>query len=241
MVPIVKRLFVVLLALSLLLVGVPHQANAAQQKLPVLSYKFYPLRDVVFVDFHNPNFAPIDNIVVNMVVREGTGLNRIVAIGQTFMQPNLVLRPGEHVSTLVPIRARVLRDIPPLAQFEFHITGRTLESAQAPADVVVQDSLNGTTLEFNRDANGVPMVLGFIQLNPTSVTQDTTVTVQAAILTFYDSDRQVVWSETMPIGGKLKSTDSLMIWGKYEKISSALVPDIDQIDVKFVVAGSNAR
>lgn len=234
-----KRLTVVLLALCLLLAGLPTQVYAAQQKLPVLSYKFYPLRDVVFVDFHNPNFAPIDNVVVNMVIREGTGLNRIVAIGQTFLPTNMVLRPGEHASALVPIRARVLRDIPPLAQFEFVITGRQLENEQAPPDVVVQGSLNGSTLEFNRDANGVPMVLGFIQLNPQTVTQDTAVTVQAAILTFYDANRQIVWSETMPIGGKLKNNESLMIWGKYEQISRGLVPDIAQIDVKFVVAAGS--
>jgi hypothetical protein len=233
-----KRLFVVLLALGLLIGLAPSQALALQQQLPVLSYKYYPMRDIVFVDFHNPNFAPIDNVVVNMVIREGTGRNRIVAIGQVTLPANLVLGPGEHASTKVPIRARVLRDIPPLAQFEFHISGRQLEADQKPPDVVVQDSDNGTTLEFNRDANGTPIVLGFIQLNP-SVTDEASVTVQAGILTFYDSDHKIVWSEIMPIGGKLTNNESLMIWGKYEQINRDLIPDLAQVDIKFVV--SNGR
>ncbi|HYG58633.1 MAG TPA: hypothetical protein VD902_11300 [Symbiobacteriaceae bacterium] len=232
-----KRLMVLFLTFSLLIFGIPSEAFALQQKLPELSYKFYPLRDTVFVDFHNPHFAPIDNIVVNMVIREGTGRNRVVAIGQTFLPPALTLAPGEHASTMVPIRARVLRDIPALAQFEFHITGRQLENGQAPPDVVVQGSANGAQLEFNRDPNGVPMVLGFIQLNPT-ITTEATVDVQAAILTFYDSEHRVVWSETMPIGARLTSNESRMIWGKYEQINLQLVPDLAQIDVKFVTGAS---
>lgn len=229
-----KRLFSLLAALTLLIAGFPSRALAVQQQLPELSYKYYPLRDVVYVDFHNPYFAPIDNIIVNMVIREGTGRNRIVAIGQVAMPTALTLAPGEHTSAKVPIRARVLRDIPALAQFEFRITGRQLADSKAPPDVVVQDSPNGATLEFNRDADGVPMVLGFIQLNP-SITADTTVNVQAAVLTFYNSDHKVVWSETMPIGGKLTNNESLMIWGKYDHIRRDLVPDIASIDVKFVV------
>jgi hypothetical protein len=229
-----KRLLPLLLSLSLLLALVPSHAFALQQPLPVLSYKFYPLRDVVYVDFTNKNFSPVDNIVVNMVIREGTGQNRVVAIGKTVMPANLVLAPGEHVSAMVPIRARVLRDIPPLSQFEFTVTGRQVADGKAPPDVVVQDSPNGGTLEFNRDANGVPMVLGFIELNP-QITADTTVTVQAGILTFYDSDHNIVWSETMPIGGKLTNGDSLMIWGQYDHIRQDLVRDISSIDVKFVV------
>lgn len=232
-----KRLTVLFLALTLLIVGIPSQALALQQKLPELSYKFYPTWDIVFVDFHNPYFAPMDNVVVNMVIREGTGRNRIVAIGQTFLPAGLVLKPGEHASTRVPIRARVLRDIPALAQFEFFITGRQLEAEQAPPDVVVQGSLNGSQLEFNRDFNGVPMVLGFIGLNP-AITEETSVQVQAAILTFYDADHKVVWSETMPVGGKLTNGDALMIWGKYEQITQQLVPTISQIDVKFITGGT---
>lgn len=228
-----KRLFTFLAALSLLIAMFPATALAVQQSLPQLSYKYYPLRDVVYVDFHNPNFAPIDNIVVNMVIREGTGRNRVVAIGQVAMPPSLVLAPGEHASTRVPIRARVLRDIPSLAEFEFRITGRQLADGKTPPDIVVQDSPNGSTLEFNRDVDGVPMVLGFIQLNP-SITAETTATVQAAILTFYDSDHKIVWSETMLIGGKLTNNESLMIWGKYDQIRRDLVPDISSIDVKFV-------
>ena len=234
-----KRLMVLVLALCLLIMGIPTQALALQQKLPVLSHKFYPTWDIVFVDFHNPYFAPIDNVVINMVIREGTGRNRVVAIGQTFLPAGLVLKPGEHASTRVPIRARVLRDIPALAQFEFFITGRQLETEQTPPDIVVQGSPNGGQLEFNRDPNGVPMVLGFIELNP-SVTEETTVDVQAAILTFYDADYKVVWSETMPIGGKLSNGDALMIWGKYEQITRQLVPTIAQIDVKFIT-GSGTR
>jgi len=231
----VKRLFTLLAALCLLIAGFPSRALAVQQSLPELSYKYYPLRDVVYVDFHNPNFAPVDSITVNMVIREGTGRNRIVAIGQVALPPALTLAPGEHTSAKVPIRARVLRDIPALAQFEFRITGRQLDEGKAPPDVVVQDSPNGATLEFNRDENGVPMVMGFIQLNP-SITAETTVNVQAAILTFYNSDHEIVWSETMPIGGKLTNNESLMIWGKYDQIRRDLVPDINSIDVKFVVS-----
>lgn len=233
-----KRILVLLVALSLLMVGSVPTAAATQQQLPVLSYKFYPLRDVVFVDFHNPNFAPIDNIVVNMVIREGTGQNRVVAIGQAFMPANLVLNPGEHVSAKVPIRARVVRDIPLLAQFEFRISGRQLDKDEIAPDVIIQDSTNGTTLEFNRDANGVPIVLGFIQINP-AITEETTVQVQAAVLTFLNSDHQVVWTEIMPIGGKLTNNESIMIWGKYEHISQQLLPDLAQIDVKFVVGTEN--
>ncbi|HYF92911.1 MAG TPA: hypothetical protein VD969_11775 [Symbiobacteriaceae bacterium] len=229
-----KRFLSLLAVLSLLIAVFPGRALALQQLLPELSHKYYPLRDVVFVDFHNPYFAPIDTIVVNMVIREGTGRNRIVAIGQVSLPPTLVLSPGEHASAKVPIRARVLRDIPALAQFEFRITGRQLTDGKAPPDVVLQDSPNGSTLEFNRDPDGVPMVLGFIQLNP-SITTETTVTVQAAILTFYDSEHTVVWSETMPIGGRLTNNDSLMIWGKFDQIRRDLVPDLSSVDVKFVV------
>lgn len=232
-----RRLVVLLLAVSLLAVFTPSQALALQQPLPVLSYKYYPLRDIVYVDFHNPNFAAIDNIVVNMVIREGTGRNRVVAIGQTVMPPGLTLAPGEHVSTKVPIKARVLRDIPPLAEFEFRVSGRQLDQDQKLPDVIVQDSPNGATLEFNRDANGVPIVLGFIQINP-GVTDETTVTVQAAVLTFYNSEHEVVWSETMPIGAKLTNNESVMIWGRYEALNRDIVPDLNQIDVKFVTAGS---
>jgi|GEM_PF-2577869 len=233
-----KRLFTLLAALVLLVAAFPTRALAVQQQLPELSYKYYPLRDVVYVDFHNPNFSSIDNIVVNMVIREGTGRNRIVAIGQIVLPPALTLAPGEHTSTLVPIRARVLRDIPALAEFQFQISGRQLTDGKAPPDVIVQGSPNGASLEFNRDADGVPIVLGFIQINP-AVTADTTVTVQAAILTFYNSDHEVVWSETMPLGAKLTNNESRMIWGKYDQIRRDLVPDISSIDVKFVVtAGS---
>lgn len=233
-----RRVLIVATLLSLLLAGFSPVATAAPQILPELSYKFYPLKDVVFVDFHNPYFAPIDNIVINMVIRGGTGRNRVIAIGQARMPANLILMPGEHTSARVPIRARVMRDIPPLAQFEFRIIGRQLDSTDGPPDVVVQDSENGISLELNRDANNVPFVMGFITLNP-SITTDTTAQVEMAILTFYDENHNVVWSEIMPINGKLKSNDSLMLWGKYEQVGIYLVPDITSVETKFVVAKGN--
>ncbi len=232
-----RRVAAILLALCLTLTFLPVRVSAAQLALPVLSYKFYPLRDLVFVDFHNPYFTPVDNIVVNMVIREGTGRNRVIAIGQAFLPENLVLSPGEHVSTSVPIRARVVRDIPLLAEFEFRITGRPVEDGAAPPDVVVLESDNGVDLEFNLDPDGVPMVFGFIGLNP-AITEETEVVVQAAILTFYDEDRQVVWSEFLPVYGRLQNNESLMIWGKFQRINKALVPEISSVDVKFVVAGA---
>jgi len=226
-----------LAVLCLVLAALATPASAAQQKLEMLSYKFYALRDVVFVDFYNPTFSPIDTVNIDMVIREGTGRNRLVALGQAKLPANLVLSPGEHTSIKVPIKTRVVRDIPSLAQFEFRITGRQLDKDKAPPDVVVQDSVNGASMEFNRDVDGVPVVLGFIELNP-SITADTTVQVDAGVLTFYDNDHEVVWSEILPIGGKLANHDSLMVWARYEQISSTLVPDVASIDVKFVVKPS---
>jgi len=233
-----KRALILATVLGLLLAGFSPTAMAAPQVLPELSYKFYPLKDVVFVDFHNPYFAPIDNIVVNMVIREGTGRNRVIAIGQARMPANLVLMPGEHTSARVPIRARVIRDIPPLAQFEFRIIGRQLDNLEGPPDVVVQDSGNGISLELNRDANNVPFVMGFITLNP-AITADTNAKVEMAILTFYDENHNIVWSEIMPIKGTLKNNDSLMLWGKYEQAGLSLVPDIAGVEAKFVVGKGN--
>lgn len=224
-----------ILAMLLVLLSVPvSTASAISQRLDVLSYKFYPLRDIAFVDLHNPYFAPIDNIIVNMVIREGTGRNRVLAIGQTVMPPNLVLRPGEQVGARVEIRARVVRDIPALAQFEFRIQGRQVEDDSLPPDVVVEGSSNGVTLEFNRDVNGVPIVVGFIGLSP-SLAKEQEVQVQGAVVSFYDENRKIVWSELMPIGGRLRHHESLMAWAKYEHLSSALVPDISMVTARFLL------
>lgn len=233
-----KRIYLSVLTLCLVLASFAPSGNAAPQLLPELSYKFYALRDIVFVDFYNPYFTPMGNITVNMTVREGTGRNRILAIGQTRMPANLVLMPGEHTSARIPIRARVVRDIPALAQFEFRIIATQLPDSSAPPEVVVQDSNNGTTLELSRDANSVPYVMGFIGLS-SAITQPTTAKVDMAILTFYDENHQIVWSEFLPIGGKLTNDDSLMVWGKYEQASSAVVPDISSVEAKFVVQKGN--
>lgn len=233
-----KRIFVAFLTVCLVLASLAPKGDAAPQELPELAYKFYPLRDIVFVDFHNPYFAPVGNIIVNMTVREGTGRNRVIAIGQTKMPANLVLMPGEHTSARIPIRARVVRDIPGLAQFEFKIISTQVAETAVPPDVVVQDSTTGVTLELNRDANAVPYVMGFIGLSP-SITAPTTVKVDMAILTFYDENHQIVWSEFLPINGKVSNNDSLLVWGKYEHASAHVVPDISSVHVKFVAEKSN--
>lgn len=230
----VRRWFALLLGLCFLVSGLTGTVSAATQDLPVLSYKFYPLRDTVFVNFHNPYFTSADNIMVNMIIREGTGRNRVVAIGQTRMPANLVLAPGEHTSARVMIRTRVIRDIPALAEFEFKISGRPVPAEKTPPDVVVQDSSNGISLEVNRDNNKVPFVMGFIELNQ-NITEETKVNVQQAILTFYDQNHKIVWSEVMPINGTLTNSDSIMLWGKYDHITGSLVPDISSVEAKFVV------
>jgi hypothetical protein len=236
-----KRFLTLVLALGLLFAVAPSsRAVAAQQSLEVLSRKFYPLHDLTFVDIFNPSFNPVNNIVVNMVIREGTGRNRIVAVGQVFLPAGLVLRPGEHVSATVPIRARVVRDIPALADFEFRVSGNQLDKTAALADVVVEGSTNGVSLEFNRDQDGVPMVFGFVRLSSSSP-DNAQATLQGAVLTFYDDNRQVVWSEFMPLTGKLASNDSFMLYGKYEQLTANLVPDISSVDVKIVTGSQQGR
>lgn len=233
-----RRRGLILGLVLMLLASMAPTATAAPQYLPELSYKFYPVRDIVLVDFHNPYFTPADNITVNMIVREGTGRNRVIAIGQARLPQTLVLMPGEHTSARVPIRARVVRDIPALAQFEFKIIARPIDPEDAPPDVVVHDSSNGISLEVNRDVNDVPFVMGFIGLNP-AIIEETTAVVDIAILTFYDQDHQIVWSEILPINGRLSNNDSLMLWAKYEQASSSLVPDISAVEAKFVVSTGN--
>ncbi len=233
-----KRIFMALLTLCLVVSGFAPKGDAAPQELPELSYKFYPLRDTVFVDFHNPYFNPVGSITVNMTVREGTGRNRVIAIGQTRLPSNLVLLPGEHTSARVTIRARVVRDIPSLAQFEFKIIATPLPDTARPPEVVVQDSTTGATLELNRDANSVPYVMGFIGLDP-AITAPTTAQVDMAILTFYNEDHNIVWSEYLPINGKVSNNESLMVWGKYESASSHVVPEISSVEAKFVVQKGN--
>lgn len=236
-----KRLFVIVAVMFLLMAGMAPRALAAQQNLEVLSHQFYPMRDIVFVDFYNPSFNPVDNISVNMIIREGTGRNRIIAIGQAFLPENLVLAPGEHVSVKVPIRARVVRDIPLLADFQFQVAGRQLAADALPPDVVVAGSPNGVTLEFNRDPNGVPIVVGFIQLNPEKLGKDTQAQVSAAVLTFLDADRDVVWTEVLPVNARLEQNDMAMIWAKYEHMTNSLVPNIDSVEVKLLVTGNSGR
>lgn len=231
-----KRILLLLTALCLMLASFAPTAVAAQLRLEVLSYKFYPLQDLVFVDVMNTNQDPISNVVVDLVIREGTGRNRLIALGQVTLPPSLVLMPGEHISTRVPIRARIVRDIPALAQFEFRVTGAPVEREAAPPDVVVEGSDNGATLEFSRDQNGVPMVFAFVRLNEMAPAE-TRVMLNAAVLTFYDEHRQIVWSEYMPIGGRLGAGESRMIWGKYEQLHRSRVPNIDSIEVKFFVTG----
>lgn len=221
--------------LCILLTAIPSTGAAASQLLPSLSHSFYPQRDIVFVDFHNPYFSAVDTIIVNMTVRDGTEQNRIIAIGQARLPVNMVLMPGESTSTRVAIRARVVRDIPATAQFEFRILARSLEVEDTlPPDVVIQDSDNGINLAVNRDANQVPFVMGFIGLSP-MITEPTSARVDMAILTFYDRDRRVVWSEIMPINGTLTNHDSLLIWSKFEQATTAHVPEVANVEAKFIM------
>lgn len=230
----VRRLAGVIAAVLVLVAGVPPPAVAAPpQFLPDIGYKYYYSRDLVFVDFVNPYFSPVNNVVVNMIVREGTGRNKVIAIGQTRMPPNLILMPGEHTSARVPIRARIQRDIPVNAQFEFRISGRVVPDAEVPPQVTVQ----GGTMEVNKDHNGVPYIFGFAQLDPLAA-DDAQVTVQMAILTFYDSQHRISWSEIMAINGSLVPGDSLMLFGKYE---AAAAIDTSSVDVLFVALPSNRR
>lgn len=230
----VKRIVPILVALLFTMAVFVPRASAAPQTLPALSHKFYPLKDMVFVDFHNPYFTPIDNISVNLIIREGTGRNRIIAIGQTRLSGNMVLMPGEHASARVPIRARIMREIPLLSQFEFRITGRVLDKDAGPPDVVVQDSGNGITLDLNRDANGTPYVMGFATLNP-NITQETSAKVELAILTFLDQDRQVVWSEIMPVNGTIRNDESILLYSKFEQAGAIIPTDGVTVEAKFVM------
>lgn len=236
-----RRRLLIFALLCLMLTAIPGAGSAAPTTLPELSYKFYPLRDTVFVEFYNPFFTPVDTIIVNMTIREGTGQNRVVAIGQSRMPANLVLLPGEATSARVAIRARVLRDIPPLAQFEFRILARQLEAdAPVPPEVVVQDSDNGVGLSLNRDANNVPFVMGFIGLS-NAITEPTSVRVEMAVLTFYDNNRRVVWSELMPINGTLTNFDSMLLWSKYEQASVFQVGDIAAVEAKFIIRNQGGQ
>jgi hypothetical protein len=230
-----KRKLSLVLLLCVLLAAIPSTGAASSQLLPTLSHSFYPQRDIVFVDFHNPYFSPVDTIIVNMTVRDGARQNRIIAIGQARLPVNMVLMPGESTSARVTIRARVVRDIPATAQFEFRILARPLEEGETvPAEVVIQDSDNGISLSVNRDANEVPFVMGFIGLSP-MITEPTSTRVDMAILTFYNLDRTVVWSEIMPINGTLTNHDSLLIWSKFEQASIAQVPEVASVEAKFIL------
>ncbi len=230
-----KRRLGSVLLLCLLLVAIPSAGAATSQFLPPLSHLFYPQRDIVFVDFHNPYFSPVDTIIVNMTVRDGTRQNRIIAIGQARLPVNMVLMPGETTSTRVAIRARVVREIPSTAQFEFRILARPLEvDDPVPAEIVIQDSDDGISLNVNRDANEVPFVMGFIGLSPV-ITEPTNARVDMAILTFYNNDRTVVWSEIMPINGTLANHDSLLIWSKFEQATTTHVPEVTNVKAKFIL------
>jgi len=234
-----KRRFSLLLLLCFALAAIPSTGLASSQLLPALSHSFYPQRDIVFVDFHNPYFTGVDTIIVNMTVRDGTLQNRIIAIGQARLPVNMVLMPGESTSTRVPIRARIVRDIPQTARFEFRILARPLEASETvPPDIVIQDSDNGISLPVNRDVNQVPFVMGFIGLSP-MVTQPTSARVDMAILTFYDQNRTVVWSELMPINGTLTNHDSLLIWSKFEQATTAHVPEVVAVEAKFILRGTS--
>jgi len=231
----IKRKWGFVLVLSLLLLAIPSTGVASSQLLPTLSHSFYPQRDLVFVDFHNPYFTPVDTIIINMTVRDGTAQNRIIAIGQARLPVNMVLMPGESTSTRVPIRARIVREIPATAKFEFRVLARSLEENETvPPDVVIQDSDNGINLSINRDANQVPFVMGFIGLSP-MITETTNARVDMAILTFYNQDRTVVWSEIMPINGTLTNHDSLLIWSKFEQASTAQIPEVTNVEAKFIL------
>lgn len=233
-----RRRIAFLLSLGMLIAAaiVPGVTAAPPHALPDIGYKYYWSRDLVFVDFVNPYFTPVNNVIINMTVREGTGKNRVIAIGQTRMPANLILNPGEHTSARVPIRARIVRDLPINAQFEFKITGKQIPMEEVPPSVVV---MGGGNLEVNRDANNVPFVMGFISLDDLAP-DESQVTVQMAILTFYDESHRIVWSEVMAISGTLTQADSIMLFGKYDAASQ--LPDITSVEAHFVAAPtSNAR
>jgi hypothetical protein len=227
-----KKWVSVLLVCCLAAFAMPTSGQAAQQRLPALSSKFYPDQELVFVDFHNVSPSPLDNIIINMRVREGAGSNRVIAAGQARLPTKLTIRPGERASARVPIFARSLRELPAAATFDFRITGRQLPDNTNIPDVVVQDSPSGKTLEFGRDSLGIPTALGFIELNP-SLTAEVRTQVQVAILTFYDQERKVVWSETIGVNARLTNNESVLLWGRYEQMTSSLVPEISSVEVIF--------
>lgn len=226
-----RRIVLLLLALLVLLIGVLPASRAfaaPPQFLVALSHYPVPSRDMVFVEFVNPYFAPVKDIVINMVIKDSRG--KMVAIGQTKMDPNMIMRPGDVTSARVPIRGRVTNRIDPMtSQYDFRIMGRQIANTDLPPAVVVQ------TLEVNEDVNGVPYVLGFASLDPLAP-DDASVVVQYAILTFYNQRRQVTWSELMPLSAPLVQADSLMLYGKYE---AAEPYDTSFVDVLFVTTSGN--
>lgn len=229
-----KRLLSALALLGLLLaVSAAPAAAAPPQFLPEIGYKYYFSRDLVFVDFVNPYFTSVNNIIVNMIVRDGTPANRMIAIGQTRLPPTLILRPGDHTSARVPIRARLVRDIPVNATFEFRITGKVVADEDLPPTVTVQ---SGSTLEVSRDQNGVPYVMGFAALDPLA-DEDVTAQVEMAVLTFYDAQRRISWSEIMALSATLAHGDSLMVFSKYD---AATMADVASVDVQFITVPENA-
>lgn len=207
----------------------PNAVSAPLVQLPDMSSKFYYSRELVFVDFINPFFAPVNNIVVNMVVRDGTGANRTIAIGQNLLPRNMILQPGEHTSTRVPIRGRVGRVIPPNADFQFRIMAKQVDPNSVPPQVVIQ---GGDSLAVTKDANGVPNVLGFAGLDPLAP-DSAQVTVTQAILTFHDQNQRVSWSDIVPVGATLTPIDSFPVIGKFASAAGADI-DTSYVDVKFV-------
>lgn len=225
-----KRWLPIVMLVALMLGTVPSPTSAAPpQFLPEIGYKFYYMLDLVFVDFVNPYFTPVNGVIVNMIVRDGSKKNKVVAIGQTRMPTNLTLKPGEHTSARVPIRARIMRDIPVNATFEFRITGKVADSDSLPPAVVVQ---GGGSMDVNKDDNGVPYVMGFATIDPLAE-EDASVQIQMAILTFYDSQHRIVWSEIMALSGALTHGDSMMVFAKYDAAASV---DTNSVDVQFVTA-----
>jgi hypothetical protein len=224
-----KAVWVAWAVMLLVALGGPSATGAPPVQLPDIGSKFYYSRELVFVDFINPYFAPVNNIIVDMIVRDGTGANRVIAIGQSRLAPYLVLQPGEHTSTRVPIRARVSRTIPPNADFQFRIMARQVDPTTVPPEVVVQ---GGDSLAVTKDINGVPNVLGFAGLDPLAP-EDAQVTVQLAILTFYDQNHRISWTEFVPVAGTITPFDSLPIIGKFANAAGADI-DTTYVDVKFV-------
>lgn len=208
-----RSLVVLALILAALLPAGFMPARAAEpQMLLTRSYRYFADRDLVLLDLSNPLFVPVRRIAVTMTVRGAGG--QILALGKAQLPANLVLKPGENTSVQVPVLVQIVPQLPAGARFEFMITGQPVDEATLPPPVMAL----GPGLELSKDADGVPWVMGFGYLDPL-LPEGTAVLVESAVLSFYDSEGLLVWTEVVPFGQQLGPGETLMIARKFESLA----------------------